>query len=475
MWQPRKVAPERETPQHGRVSGRHDALRCAWSLLVVSCVACSTEDLLGVELPADDSPTTLVIARRGESVEAFAFEGAPPSPLPGLRISDAPLELTVLGMDTPLIDLGLAGAPGALTVVSPASAGVPLGPAQRAWARTITVDDAGAWASASAADTGLRAAEAPACRPLVARDVPLPPGAEPRALYTRDEESATLITEDAQKRSQWHRVRAGVAEPGPDELPGLSVRAGAFGPDGAEWIAGFREGIGPELWRRLPGATFVRVPDSPGMAAGGEDAEVRWISAFDGGLWVIDRVGIVERYRGDAWDRYIAPAEPIPSRVFASIAARGADDVAVILPFTFDGGEPRHLVHVRGSTVTSIELGDVYPHTVSWIEALDSYIVGSEVGQIYRLGPQQLTDVALGVMGSKVFAVRQAVHGRWRGVLYVGLNGFLREYYEGAGYCLTSKGLTFNAADLVNVGPAWVASGWAQPPSRRPLVSWIER
>ena len=475
MWQPRKVARQRETPQHRAVSGRYDALRCRWGLLIVSCVACSAEDLLRVDLPAEVSPTTIVIARRGESVEAFAFEGTPPTPLPGLRIDDAPLELTALGLDTPLSDLGLAGAPGALTVVGPASGGVPLGPAPRGWGRTVTVDNAGAWVPLSSTETGLLAEEEQACRPLVARDVPLPADIELRALYPRDDESATLVTEDSQKKSQWIRVRAGVAEPGPDELPGLSVRAGAMGPDGFEWIAGFRENVGPELWRRAPGDTFTRVPDSPGMSVGGEESEVRWISAFEGGLWVISRVGIVERFQGSAWDRYIAPAEPIPSRVFASIAARGADDVAAILPFKFDDSTPRQLLHVQGSTVTSIALGRVYPHTLSWIETLGTYVVGSTAGQIYLVGPQMLTDLGLAPMGSMVSALRASAHGRWRGALYIGLNGLMREYYPGAGYCLTSEGLTFNATDLMPAGRAWVASGTSQPPARRPLVAWIER
>lgn len=478
MWQPRKVARRRETPQHRRVSGRNDALRCRWGLLIVSCVACSAEDLLRVELPAEVSPTTIVIARRGESVEAFAFEGAPPSPLPGLRISDAPLELTVLGLDTPLIDLGLAGAPGALTVVGPASAGVPLGPAQRAWARTITLDDAGAWASASAADTGVTVEAVPACLPLVARDVPLPPDIELRALYARDDESVTLITEDARRRSQWQRVRAGVAEPGPDEIPGLSVRTGARGPDGAEWIAGFREGQGPELWRRLAGGTFVRVPDSPGMAAGGEESEVRWISAFEGGLWVINRVGILERYQRGAWDRQVLPPEPIPSRVFASLAARGADDLMLVTPYAFAGPEQRWVLHVRGSTVVSVELRDVRPTAVAWVDSLEAYVVGTTSGGAFRVDGRQLTELTGGTvtsMGSMVFFVRDASHGRWGGIVFGGLNGFLREYYQGSGLCLTAQGLAFNATDLVPAGRAFVAAGTSQPPSRRPLVSWIER
>jgi hypothetical protein len=471
MWQPRKVARERETPQHGAVSGRDDALRCVWGLLLVS--GCATEDLLDVELPADDAATTVVIARRGSRVDAFAFAGVPPSPLPGLRIDDAPLELTALGLDTPLSELGLAGAPGALTLV--ASAGVPLGPATHGWVRTITVDDAGVWVPASGTETGLRVEETPACRPLVARDVPLPADIELRALYVRDDESATLVTEDRLKKSQWMRVRAGVAEPGPDELPGLSVRAGALGPDGSEWIVGFRENVGPELWRRAPGDAFSRVPDSPGMSVGGEESEVRWISAFEGGVWVINRVGVLERYQRGVWDRHIPPATPIPSRVFASIAARGADDVAAILPFKFDDATPRQLLHVQGSTVTSIALGRVYPHTLSWIDTLGAYVVGSTAGQIYLVGPQTLTDLGLAAMGSMVSALRASAHGRWRGALYIGLNGLMREYYPGAGYCLTSEGLTFNATDLIPAGRAWVASGTSQPPARRPLVAWIER
>lgn len=477
MWQPRKVARQRKTPQHGAVSGR-DALRCGWALFLVSCTACSTEDLLRVELPEQASVTTVVIARRGESVSAFAFEGAPSSPLPGLRISDAPLELTALGLDTPLEKLGLAGAPGELTVVGDANTGVPLGPAQRAWARTITADDTGAWTSSPTTDTGVIVEAVPACLPLIARDVPLPPDIELRALYPRDDESVTLVTEDLQRRSQWHRIRAGVAEPGPDEIPGLSVRTGAHGPDGAEWVAGFREGIGPELWRRLPGATFVRVPDSPGMAAGGEDSEVRWISAFEGGLWVISRVGIVERYQRDVWDRHILPPEPIPSRVFASLSARSADDLMLVTPYAFAGPEQRWVLHVRGSTVVSVELGNARPTAVAWVESLQAYVVGTTSGGAFRVDGRQLTELTGGTvasMGSMVFFVRDAAHGRWGGVVFGGLNGFLREYYEGSGLCLTAQGLAFNATDLVPAGRAFVASGTSQPPSRRPLVAWIER
>lgn len=453
------------------MSGRDDALRCVWALLLV--VGCNTEDRLDVELPTDDAATTVVIARRGTRVDAFAFAGAPPRPLPGLRIEDAPLELTALELDTPLSELGLAGAPGALTIVT--SAGVPVGPATHGWVRTITVDDEGLWVPISSTETDLRVEEAPACRPLVARDVPLPPDVELRALYPRDDESATLVTEDPQKRSQWQRVRAGVAEPGPDELPGLSVRAGALGPDGVVWIAGFREGLGPELWRRAPGGTFTRVPDSPGMAVGGEESEVRWISAFDGGLWVINRVGVLERYQRGAWDRHIPPLTPTPPRVFASLAARSAEDVAVVLPFDFMGEQPRQLVHVRGSTVTTIDLGRVAPQSIQWIDSMEVYLLGATDGQIYTLGPQRLDDLGRAAMGSMVLAAQPSAHGRWRGVLIVGMNGFMREYFDRAGYCLTADGLTFNASDLVRAGAAWVASGTSQPPSRRKLVSWIER
>lgn len=446
-------------------------------LAVSTMLGCGSADLLRVEAPSADAPARVIIARSANTLSVHAVDGSTPLDIPGLIVDEAPLELTTLAYDRSLEALDFLGAPGPLTVVDPGG-GIALWPALRGHRRVIDVGDDGAWQPITTLDPPIEVAPRPACRPLDAQPVIVPPDLDIRALYRTADGAATLVMGDgAHTRRAWFRVEAGRAVEVPEPVPGLDVREGVVGPDGTEWIAGVRSTTIAELWARPSGGVFAQVPPSPAMVATVHDGEAAWLAPLpSGALWIMTRDGHIERYRGGTWDRSIAPEVPIGGRNFGQLVAIDEDTVVALTPFVFDALQPRTIARVDARmdppVVSRRTFVDPLPHAIVHAPDLEDVVVGSVNGRVYLLGARELEELGRQSMGSIIQAIVPVHHGRWRGVMYVGLNGHLREQYVGAETCLPD-GLTFNASRLVDIGGAWLAAGPTQPPERRPSVAWI--
>ena len=151
-------------------------------------------------------------------------------------------------------------------------------------------------------------------------------------------------------------------------------------------------------------------------------------------------------------------------------------DFSILVPALVVRKVAKYLVRphaaVNGSTVTRSLHEDPLPQSLVYVEALGATIVGSVNGRVYRLGPRGLDDLAEQSMGSRIMTIIPTQHGPWRGVVFAGLNGFLRDLYDGADVCQPA-GLTFNVGRLAASGDSWVAYGTTQPEARRPSLAWI--
>ncbi len=456
------------TPVRGRT--------LSWVLGVSTGLGCGASELLRVEAPSPEARSRVVIARSGTALSVHAIDGTEPLEIPGLRVEDgAPLELTTLSYADPADALDFQGAPGALTVVTPEQ-GLPLWPALRGERRTVTLDDDGAWAPISDLDPPLSVAPRPACRPLDAQPIALPAGLDVYALYTHDDTSATMVLEDRTRR-EWYRVADGASTLLPNPLPDLRVRAGAVGEDGTEWVAGVTTASVAELWSRPRGGTFVRVPLGPAAAAApSPDGEVWWLAPLSqGGVWTMTRHGWVERYRGGQWDVSEGPPVPLPARGLGALTRVDDDHVVALLPFPFNAMERRYVARVSPAGASHLTFEDPLPHALVYADTFGAVVVGTVNGRVHLLGDRELEDIGRQSMGSMIAAIRPSRHGFWRGVVFAGLNGYLREQYVGAAETCVPTGLWFNVASLVQAGDGWVASGNTQPPGREPSLAFIRR
>jgi hypothetical protein len=211
--------------------------------------------------------------------------------------------------------------------------------------------------------------------------------------------------------------------------------------------------------------------DSPATRDGGQ---IAWIAPFGAGAWTLTRTGEIERILDGRWDVRHPPVEATPPRDSGAIVAVSAERADAIHPFLWDGMLDRSLVRATTTTVTASVHINPLPHALAYAEDLGGTVVGSGQGRIYLFGARGLEELGQQTMGSLIQTVVPARHGQWTGVIYAGLNGYLRELYVGAEVCLPT-GLWFNVVAMASAGTGWVAVGTTQPPSRQSTIAWITR
>lgn len=443
---------------------------------VLSMVACAAPAPLHVDAPGEGAAARIVVTRTARETRAFAIDGATPVVVPALDTEDEPLVLTAVAYDTPLADLDLEAGPGPIELVD-AARGRPLWPATSGHQRIVTGDDDGAWQPISTIEPMLYAAVRPACRTIDAQPLAFPTDLHVTALWHAGDDSATLVAEGGGRR-QWRTVRDGKTEVIADPLPGFSVRGGAVGADGTEWVTGARtttiaDDERPELWVRPRGGAFVRVPDSPAMAAGRYDGEIRWLAPTSvGGVWTMTRTGVIERYADGAWTHYHTPDQAFPARNIGALARVDDDRVDALIPAVFSSFDARQIVQVRPDGVVTHVLPNPLPNALVHAPDMGGTVVGTVTGRVYLLGPRGIEELAEQSMGSMVFRVLPTRHGLWRGVMFTGINGYLRELYLGAAVCVPD-GLWLNATEAVVLERGWVLAGTTQPPERVPSLAWV--